>query len=158
MCTGTSTNPVRAGMRHLSLTLGLSPSTCSAAQRWPLSVHIPALLQDNAAAVSSLLTKGNCTPLQGVLLSLASLLPATFTPSAPGPSCPPCQIIPWSQITFSAHTNSHTQAQPHAWSDMHPQSNSYVSLRKRSVHTCCQRSPCSYQHAQPPPHAKCTHR
>ena len=42
---------------------------------------IPGWLQDNTVAVSYLITQGNFTPLQGVVLSLAFLLPASLTPS-----------------------------------------------------------------------------
>ena len=41
-----------------------------------------------------LITKGNFTPSQGVLLSLAFLLAASSGPSAAVPSCPLCQIVP----------------------------------------------------------------
>jgi len=47
----------------------------------PLSVPIPGWLQDNAEAVSYLITKGNFIPLQGVLLSLAFLLPSNLPSS-----------------------------------------------------------------------------
>ena len=146
MCTGPSTNPESAGMERLSLPLGLPPSTSSAAQRWPLSVHIPALLQDNAAAVSSVLTKGNCTPLQGVLLSLASLLPATFTPSAFGPSCPPCQIIPWSQITTAEQLQFEFPLQcTHKF--IHPGTTTHVSLHtptEKLIHVPLERGVCTH--------------
>ena len=112
-------------MRHLSLALGLSSSTSSAAQRWPLSIHAPGLLQDSAAPGSCLhtVTKGNCTPFQGPLLSLAFLLPATLTLSAFGPFSRRGRsflghrlpLLSSNNLNFpcSVHTNSHTRAQPH---------------------------------------------
>ena len=47
------------------------------AQRWPPRAPLPGWLQDNAEAVSYLITQGNCIRLQGVLVSRASLLPAS---------------------------------------------------------------------------------
>lgn len=46
-----------------------------------------------------LISKKNFTPLYSIFLSLAFLLRASLSPSAAGPSCPPCQTIPWAQIT-----------------------------------------------------------
>lgn len=56
-------------------------------------------LQENALAVSYLITRGNQSPLQGIFESLAFLLPVSLTPSAAEHFWSPCQVIPWSQIT-----------------------------------------------------------
>lgn len=72
----------------------------SAAQMWPMSAQVTGLLEDRLMlAVSCLLKKGNLTHLKVVPLSSAFLLPGNLTPFAGGPSCPPCQNIPWSWIT-----------------------------------------------------------
>lgn len=47
----------------------------------PLRTLIPGWLQDNAEPVSYFISQGNFAPLQGVLLPLAFLLPASLTPS-----------------------------------------------------------------------------
>lgn len=91
-----STSPVGVGMRQISSALNPSPTAWSVNQRYPLS------------------TFHNCyeTTLQHLLspmqisvpsrvLSLASLLPSRLNASADGPSCPLCQITPWSQITIA---------------------------------------------------------
>lgn len=70
---------------------------------WPLRAPIPGLPPGNAAAISYLDNKGNVTPLQGPLLSLAFLIPASLIPSAVRPLCPPDQIIFWSQIITAEH-------------------------------------------------------
>lgn len=55
--------------QHQAPQLGVGSITWpnSAAQMWPLGTHIPGLLQDKAAAVSYLSTKGNLTPLHEVI-------------------------------------------------------------------------------------------
>lgn len=46
-------------IRSLSLALGPTPSTRSAAQRWPLNAPIPGWLQDSAGAVPYLITRSH---------------------------------------------------------------------------------------------------
>lgn len=69
--------------------VGPSPRPALLPKGGPWAVPIPEWLQDNAEAVSSLITWK--LHLQGVL---AFLLPVNLTPS-----CPPCQISPRSQLT-----------------------------------------------------------
>lgn len=64
-----SINHVSFSIRQSSWVLNSSPSTNPAALRWPLSICIPGLPQDNAVDIPYLLTKENFTPLQGVIPS-----------------------------------------------------------------------------------------
>ena len=103
MDTCTSTDLVSISIRHLKPVWGSFPSTSFAYQKWPLST----LLQDNTSAF--LTSSANFTPLQGVFLSLASLLPASWTCSAVGPSCPRrCMIKTWLSRGFQHMFNFST--------------------------------------------------
>lgn len=61
--------------------------------------------------VSALAPKATSTPLQGILLALAPLLPASSSPSAAGPAGPPAQLSAQAPIPAAEQLSSHRSAQ-----------------------------------------------
>lgn len=85
---------------------GSFPSTSSAQQRQPESTTIP-WLQENSV-ISYLMSKRNFTSLHWVIVVSGHncLFSDSLTNSSVSLSCPPCQIILWSEMTISEQLNT----------------------------------------------------
>lgn len=88
------TDPVSVSIRFLNWVFGSSPSLFTTSGSWALAFHEP-LVPDNAAAFLTSSGRETSRPQRESFCTWHSCFQTV------GPSCPPCQIVPWSWIMIA---------------------------------------------------------